>query len=192
MDQILDASYDFSVVDSNSLLFVFKHAPEVAKELYINSELKFDTVNQSQHERWMVLFWTSVFRVPHEIWLSSEEMCHESRRHNQSCLFLKVDWRFLHLRMQIHEGNSFKSNCSVWWFCNLSMQGLCVLLFLTLFSLVNVFEMQMYMQKYAEHYVFVACSSLSMCYRVLAEIAASNSSAICNEVLYRSDSCQMS
>ncbi|XP_022887666.1 endoplasmic reticulum metallopeptidase 1 [Olea europaea var. sylvestris] len=56
VDQILDASYDFSVVDSNSLLFVFKHAPEVAKELYINSELKFDTVNQSQHERWMGIF----------------------------------------------------------------------------------------------------------------------------------------
>ncbi|KAL3511429.1 hypothetical protein ACH5RR_030830 [Cinchona calisaya] len=53
---IEDSSYDFSVVDSNSLLFVFKHAPEVARELHIDSELSFDTVNQSLQETWMGTF----------------------------------------------------------------------------------------------------------------------------------------
>lgn len=51
---ILDSSYDFSVVDSNSLNYVFKHAPEVAKELKIGSELSFGTTNLSSREDWMV------------------------------------------------------------------------------------------------------------------------------------------
>ena len=51
---IVDTNYEFSVVDSNSLLFVFKHAPEVAKELQIGSELSFETANFSHQENWMV------------------------------------------------------------------------------------------------------------------------------------------
>ncbi|XP_027097684.2 endoplasmic reticulum metallopeptidase 1 [Coffea eugenioides] len=51
-----DCSYDFSVVDSNSLLFVFKHAPEVARELHIDSELSFDTANLSLQETWLGTF----------------------------------------------------------------------------------------------------------------------------------------
>ncbi|KAK6116593.1 hypothetical protein DH2020_049699 [Rehmannia glutinosa] len=55
-NQILGASYDFAVVDSNSLMFVFKHAPEVVKELHGNRELSFDTVNQSDFETWKGIF----------------------------------------------------------------------------------------------------------------------------------------
>lgn len=50
----MDSSYVLSVVDSNSLNFVFKHAPEVAKELKIGSELSFGTTNLSSQENWMV------------------------------------------------------------------------------------------------------------------------------------------
>ncbi|TQD96736.1 hypothetical protein C1H46_017629 [Malus baccata] len=55
-NQVMDSSYDFSVVDSNSLLFVFKHAPEVAKELHISSELSFETAKLSQRENFMGIF----------------------------------------------------------------------------------------------------------------------------------------
>lgn len=51
-----DCSYDFSVVDSNSLLFVFKHAPEVARELHIDSESSFDAINLSMQETWLGAF----------------------------------------------------------------------------------------------------------------------------------------
>jgi hypothetical protein len=53
-NQVVDSTYDFSVVDSNSLLFVFKYAPEVAKELHISSELSFETAMLSHRESWMV------------------------------------------------------------------------------------------------------------------------------------------
>lgn len=53
-NQVVESSYDFSVVDSNSLLFLFKHAPEVAKELHISSELSFETAKLSHRETWMV------------------------------------------------------------------------------------------------------------------------------------------
>lgn len=53
-NQVADSSYDFSVVDSNSLLFLFKYAPEVAKELQIDSEFSFESANISQPETWMV------------------------------------------------------------------------------------------------------------------------------------------
>uniref|UniRef100_A0A2N9G0T5 Uncharacterized protein n=1 Tax=Fagus sylvatica TaxID=28930 RepID=A0A2N9G0T5_FAGSY len=52
-NQVVDSTYDFSVVDSNSLLFVFKYAPEVAKELHISSELSFETAMLSHRESWM-------------------------------------------------------------------------------------------------------------------------------------------
>lgn len=54
VDRIVDSSYEFSVVDSNSLLFLFKYAPEVAKELHIGQELSFETANMSHRETWMV------------------------------------------------------------------------------------------------------------------------------------------
>ncbi|KAM2888089.1 hypothetical protein FF1_011872 [Malus domestica] len=55
-NQVVESSYDFSVVDSNSLLFLFKNAPEAAKELHISSELSFKTANLSQRENFMGLF----------------------------------------------------------------------------------------------------------------------------------------
>ncbi|XAR64405.1 hypothetical protein NMG60_11024726 [Bertholletia excelsa] len=53
---ILDSSYDFAVVDSNSLPFVFKHAPKVAKELEIGLDLSFQTANLSEQQKWMAIF----------------------------------------------------------------------------------------------------------------------------------------
>ncbi|KAL0408491.1 UNVERIFIED_CONTAM: Endoplasmic reticulum metallopeptidase 1 [Sesamum radiatum] len=55
-NQILDVSFDFAVVDSNSLMFVFKHAPEVVKKVHGNRELSFVTANQSDPETWMGIF----------------------------------------------------------------------------------------------------------------------------------------
>ncbi|KAH6768992.1 Zn-dependent exopeptidases superfamily protein [Perilla frutescens var. frutescens] len=55
-DQVSGASFDFAVVDSNSLMFVFNHAPEVAKELHGDKELSFDTVLQSDIQTWMGIF----------------------------------------------------------------------------------------------------------------------------------------
>ncbi|KVI05779.1 Peptidase M28 [Cynara cardunculus var. scolymus] len=52
--KIDDTRYDMSVVDSNALPFLFKHAPEVAKELNVDSEYSFDTANQSSREAWMM------------------------------------------------------------------------------------------------------------------------------------------
>jgi len=54
--RIVDSSYVLSVVDSNSLNFVFKHAPEVAKELKIGSEPSFGTTNLSSQENWMAIY----------------------------------------------------------------------------------------------------------------------------------------
>uniref|UniRef100_A0A2C9UTR3 Uncharacterized protein n=1 Tax=Manihot esculenta TaxID=3983 RepID=A0A2C9UTR3_MANES len=55
-NRILDSSYDFSIVDSNSLLFVFKYAPEVAKDLHVGTDFSFKTANMSHRETWMALF----------------------------------------------------------------------------------------------------------------------------------------
>lgn len=55
-NRILDSSYDFSIVDSNSLLFVFKYAPEVAKDLHVGTDFSFKTANMSHRETWMVCF----------------------------------------------------------------------------------------------------------------------------------------
>lgn len=54
-DQVSEVSFDFAVVDSNSLMFVFHHAPEVAKELHGDKELTFDTVAQSDTQAWKVI-----------------------------------------------------------------------------------------------------------------------------------------
>ncbi|XP_073130207.1 uncharacterized protein [Henckelia pumila] len=55
-NHILEANFDFAVVDSNSLMFVFKHAPAAVKELHANPEISFDTVNQSNFQRWKGIF----------------------------------------------------------------------------------------------------------------------------------------
>ncbi|KAA8533304.1 hypothetical protein F0562_033163 [Nyssa sinensis] len=55
-EQIVDSSYDFTVVDSNYLPFLFKHAPEVAKELHIGSNFSFETTDQFHRQTWMALF----------------------------------------------------------------------------------------------------------------------------------------
>lgn len=55
-NRVVDSTYDFSVVDSNSLPFVFKYAPEVANELQISSEFSFETATLSHRESWMALF----------------------------------------------------------------------------------------------------------------------------------------
>ncbi|KAL5762411.1 hypothetical protein ACOSP7_018675 [Xanthoceras sorbifolium] len=55
-NQVMDSSYDFSVVDSNPLMFVFKHAPEVAKQLNIDSEFSYKVANLSKQENWLALF----------------------------------------------------------------------------------------------------------------------------------------
>ncbi|KAK4597650.1 hypothetical protein RGQ29_015254 [Quercus rubra] len=55
-NRVVDSTYDFSVVDSNSLLFVFKYVPEVAKELHIGSELSFETAMSSHRESWMATY----------------------------------------------------------------------------------------------------------------------------------------
>lgn len=51
----METTYDFAVVDSNPLPFVFKHSPEVANTLHINTEFSFDAVKQSHQEAWMVV-----------------------------------------------------------------------------------------------------------------------------------------
>ncbi|PPS11868.1 hypothetical protein GOBAR_AA08773 [Gossypium barbadense] len=52
-NQIVDSSYDVAVVDSNSILFLLKHAPEVAKELHIGPEFSFETANMSSQRTFM-------------------------------------------------------------------------------------------------------------------------------------------
>lgn len=53
-NQVVASSYDFSVVDSNSLLFLFKYAPEVAKELQVGPEFSFENANMSNQRTFMV------------------------------------------------------------------------------------------------------------------------------------------
>ena len=53
-NQVVESSYDLAVVDSNSLLFIFKNAPEVANELQIGPEFSFETANLSHRETFMV------------------------------------------------------------------------------------------------------------------------------------------
>ncbi|XVF85249.1 hypothetical protein PTKIN_Ptkin17bG0102700 [Pterospermum kingtungense] len=55
-NQVVDSSYDFAVADSNSLLFLFKYAPEVAKELHIGPDFSFETAKTSNKRTFMVLF----------------------------------------------------------------------------------------------------------------------------------------
>ncbi|XP_027191959.1 uncharacterized protein [Cicer arietinum] len=54
--QIMESTYDFSVLDSNSLEFIFKHSPEVAKILNVTSEFSFESASLSKRHDWMVIF----------------------------------------------------------------------------------------------------------------------------------------
>ncbi|KAK4283475.1 hypothetical protein QN277_000422 [Acacia crassicarpa] len=54
--EIVEATYDFSVVDSNSLLFLFRHAPEVARELEVPSGFSFQSAMMSKRQDWMAIF----------------------------------------------------------------------------------------------------------------------------------------
>ncbi|KAI4343381.1 hypothetical protein L6164_010736 [Bauhinia variegata] len=55
-NHILEATYDFSVVDSNSFHFLFKYAPQVAKELNITCDISLESALVSLPETWMALF----------------------------------------------------------------------------------------------------------------------------------------
>ncbi|KAK7246987.1 hypothetical protein RIF29_41861 [Crotalaria pallida] len=54
--QIMESTYDFSVTDSNSLHFLFKHAPEVAKELNVTLDFSFESALASQRKDWIAIF----------------------------------------------------------------------------------------------------------------------------------------
>lgn len=51
--QILDSSYYVSVVDSNSLSFLFKHAPEAAEKLHVGPEFQ-ETSGHHHRQAWQV------------------------------------------------------------------------------------------------------------------------------------------
>ncbi|XP_058731795.1 uncharacterized protein LOC131603496 isoform X1 [Vicia villosa] len=53
---ITESTYDFSVLDSNSLQFLFKHSPEAAEILNVTSKFSFESASQSKRHDWMVLF----------------------------------------------------------------------------------------------------------------------------------------
>ncbi|XP_020090574.1 endoplasmic reticulum metallopeptidase 1-like [Ananas comosus] len=53
---IVDSSYEFSVVDANSLAFTFNNAPEVAKFLRSNSELSYEEKYHSDRSSWVALY----------------------------------------------------------------------------------------------------------------------------------------
>ncbi|CAN1152416.1 Endoplasmic reticulum metallopeptidase 1 [Linum perenne] len=54
--KILDSTYDISVVDSNSLLFLFKHSPEAAKQMQIGPDFSLETANKSNPSVWVSLY----------------------------------------------------------------------------------------------------------------------------------------
>ncbi|XLS90100.1 hypothetical protein HN51_066108, partial [Arachis hypogaea] len=55
-NRIVESTYDFAVTDSNSLLFLFKNAPELAKELNVSSEFSFELTSLSKRQDWMSVF----------------------------------------------------------------------------------------------------------------------------------------
>ncbi|KAI3693209.1 hypothetical protein L6452_33040 [Arctium lappa] len=59
---------------SDALPFLFKHAPEVAKELYVDSELPFDTANQSSREAWMLAIQMELITDPYGPALVDEDL----------------------------------------------------------------------------------------------------------------------
>ncbi|XXG50237.1 hypothetical protein AAC387_Pa02g4285 [Persea americana] len=52
---VVESSYHFSVVDSNSLDFLFKYAPEAAKALHMESEFSLVTTNDFDRSVWMAI-----------------------------------------------------------------------------------------------------------------------------------------
>ncbi|KAK1403197.1 Endoplasmic reticulum metallopeptidase 1 [Heracleum sosnowskyi] len=54
--RIVDSAFDISVLDSNSLIFLFKHAPEIASELEIGPDFSLETADLSRRERWMAIY----------------------------------------------------------------------------------------------------------------------------------------
>ncbi|KAE9601111.1 hypothetical protein Lal_00023902 [Lupinus albus] len=55
-NQVMESTYDFSVTDSNAIPFLFKHAPEVAKELNVTSDFSIESALVSQRRDWMAIF----------------------------------------------------------------------------------------------------------------------------------------
>ncbi|AAC18795.1 Contains similarity to hypothetical gene B0495.7 gb/687822 from C. elegans cosmid gb/U21317 [Arabidopsis thaliana] len=55
-NEITGSSYDLAVIDSNSMEFIFKHAPEVAKELHVGPSFSLGNAEASPQEAWMALF----------------------------------------------------------------------------------------------------------------------------------------
>ncbi|KAL0928506.1 hypothetical protein M5K25_000390 [Dendrobium thyrsiflorum] len=54
--KIVDSSFDFSVVDANSLAFLFKNSPEAAKMLHIGSDFSFNADHHSIKSSWVAIF----------------------------------------------------------------------------------------------------------------------------------------
>ncbi|XP_020580658.1 endoplasmic reticulum metallopeptidase 1 isoform X2 [Phalaenopsis equestris] len=55
-NKIVDSSFEFSVVDANSLTFLFKNSPEAAKILNIGSDFSFKADHHSTKCSWVALF----------------------------------------------------------------------------------------------------------------------------------------
>lgn len=53
-NEITGSSYDLAVIDSNSMEFIFKHAPEVAVELNVGSSFSLGNAEASPQEAWLV------------------------------------------------------------------------------------------------------------------------------------------
>lgn len=53
-NEIIASTYDLAVIDSNSMEFIFKHAPELAEELNIGSSFSLGNTDASPQEAWMV------------------------------------------------------------------------------------------------------------------------------------------
>lgn len=53
-NEITGSSYDLAVIDSNSMEFVFKHAPELAEELNVGSSFSLRNAEASPQNAWLV------------------------------------------------------------------------------------------------------------------------------------------
>ncbi|PKI78313.1 hypothetical protein CRG98_001256, partial [Punica granatum] len=52
-NRVVEARYDFSVVDSNALPYLFKYAPEVARELDVGSDFSLEAADPSPRQTFM-------------------------------------------------------------------------------------------------------------------------------------------
>ncbi|CAH2065845.1 unnamed protein product [Thlaspi arvense] len=55
-NEITGSNYDLAVIDSNSIEFVFKHAPELAEELHVGPSFSLGGVEVSPQDAWNALF----------------------------------------------------------------------------------------------------------------------------------------